>query len=294
LTQRALEANVVMTKSAAATIHHNPDKVRSSGITIVADEEAERYFHHNDYTTITSGDLDIIRLEKIIKGLGIPFEFDIVGICAQDHGTPPKGVSHLDYRHNIFKAVLDTHPLPEALLYCWDTVPPTFNRLASIARSARGLPATEIYLMDSGMAAVLGAAMDPRVRDKKYKVVVDVATSHTVCAALHDNRLSGFVEYHTRDITLDRLEKLIPKLTDGKIDHAEILKQGGHGAYLRDAFGFKNIEIIVVTGPKRKLVQDSKLPIFFGAPLGDNMMTGTVGVLEAICRHNGLKSDVNF
>jgi hypothetical protein len=31
------------------------------------------------------------------------------------------------------------------------------------------------------------------------------------------------------------------------------------------------------------------LPIHFGAPLGDNMMTGTVGVLEAIRRHKGLE-----
>jgi hypothetical protein len=32
------------------------------------------------------------------------------------------------------------------------------------------------------------------------------------------------------------------------------------------------------------------LPILFGAPLGDTMMTGTAGVLEAILRRKGLAS----
>lgn len=39
-----------------------------------------------------------------------------------------------------------------------------------------------------------------------------------------------------------------------------------------------------VCSPKRKLVQNSRLPIIFGAPYGDNMMTGTTGMLEAIRR----------
>ncbi|MBW2312327.1 MAG: hypothetical protein JRF35_14885 [Deltaproteobacteria bacterium] len=34
------------------------------------------------------------------------------GICAQDHGRPPEGVSHLDYRHTVFKERLDEDPYP--------------------------------------------------------------------------------------------------------------------------------------------------------------------------------------
>ena len=34
--------------------------------------------------------------------------------------------------------------------------------------------------------------------------------------------------------------------------------------------------------PKRKLVAGSRLPMVWGAPLGDNRMTGTVGLLEAV------------
>ena len=77
-------------------------------------------------------------------------------------------------------------------------------------------------------------------------------------------------------------------LAEGRLVHRQVLADGGHGAYIRKACGFDAVELIVATGPKRRLVVNSKLPITFGAPLGDNMMTGTAGLLEAIRRHKGL------
>jgi len=38
--------------------------------------------------------------------------------------------------------------------------------------------------MDSGMAAIVGAALDANVPKDRPFVVLDVATSHTVCAAV--------------------------------------------------------------------------------------------------------------
>jgi len=77
-------------------------------------------------------------------------------------------------------------------------------------------------------------------------------------------------------------------LADGRLLHSQVIAEGGHGAYIRKALGLEAIELIVATGPKRRLVANSKLPITFGAPLGDNMMTGTAGLLEAIKRRKGL------
>ena len=102
-------------------------------------------------------------------------------------------------------------------------------------------------------------------------------------------RWRDFFEYHTNDINCERLEILLKGLADGELEHELILKEGGHGAYIRRSFGFEAADLILATGPKRKLVENSRLPIMFGAPLGDNMMTGTVGVLEAIRRRKGLK-----
>lgn len=289
LRQRAQEVEVMMTVSAAATVHHNLEKVRSWGIKIISDTEAEDLRHNKKHSTLTIGDIDVERLKHILKGLGVSFSFDVVGICAQDHGTPPEGISHLDYRHNIFKASLDENPFPHALLYKNTEIPGTLNRLISIADSAKMFPADEIFVMDSGMAAILGATMDPRVKPKEKVLVLDIATSHTVGAAIEGGEIAGFFEYHTHDITLKRLESLLGDLADGKLEHKKVVEEGGHGAYIRKAFGFQAAEIIVATGPKRRLVDNSGLPIVFGAPLGDNMMTGAVGVLEAIRRRKGLK-----
>jgi uncharacterized protein (DUF1786 family) len=109
-----------------------------------------------------------------------------------------------------------------------------------------------------------------------------------VGAAIQEEERTGFFEYHTKDITLERLETLLVDLANGDLSHERILSEGGHGAYTRGSFGFENTEIILATGPKRGLVGPSRLSIELGAPLGDNMMTGTMGVFEAIRRKKGL------
>ncbi len=200
----------------------------------------------------------------------------------------PKGVSHLDFRHNLFQQMLDDNPVPASLVFAADAVPASFNRLATMARDARQLNAREVYVMDSGMAAMTGAARDVQARGRKTVAILDVATSHTVVAVLQGEEVAGMVEYHTRDITVDRIESLIRDLADGRISHGQILAEGGHGAYLRKTVGFDSIEAIIVTGPRRSLMAETRLPIQWGAPWGDNMMTGTVGLLEAVRRKKGL------
>ena len=277
-----------MSASAAATIHHSLDRVRALGIRILQENEAEELAHTRNYTEVKLGDLELERLEEIVEGFGVFFRFDAVGICAQDHGTPPDGRSHLDYRHQIFQAALDENPFSHALIYEGHKVPATLNRLTSIAESARMLPTEEVYVMDSGMAAMTGALLDFHAKGKKNRLILDIATSHTLGAALIGEEIAGFFEYHTRDITLPRLEALLKKLADGELEHRRILEEGGHGAYIRKAFGFESTEIIVATGPLRRLLEKTTLPIEYGAPLGDNMMTGTAGLLEAIRKRKGL------
>jgi uncharacterized protein (DUF1786 family) len=287
LKKRAEEAQVVMSVSAAATLHHSLENVRNWGITVVEDAEIDVYRAENHFNTLKLADMDIERIKQLVEGFGVSFSFDFVGICAQDHGIPPEGRSHLDYRHTLFKKRLDINPFPHALLYKKEEVPSTLNRLNSIAETASVLPVDEVYVMDSGMAAILGATRDREAQQKDNILVLDVATSHTVGATLTGGEITGSFEYHTHDITLERLDSLIVDLADGKLTHKKILLEGGHGAYCRKASGFQSVDAIVATGPKRRLLQYSTLPIRFGAPWGDNMMTGTVGLLEAIRRRKG-------
>jgi uncharacterized protein (DUF1786 family) len=289
LKRRAREADVAMTAQAAATLHHDQDRVREWGVRIVDDHAADRLGRDDRYHCLNLMDLEVGRLCRIVEGFGVPFSFDVVAVCAQDHGVPPAGVSHLDYRHNLFKEKLDERPFPEALLFRSDALPETFSRLSAIAKTAAGMPAGEIYVMDSGMAAILGASTDIRAQSAGSIMILDIATSHTVGAALTEGCIDGFFEYHTHDITRPRLESLLKELGDGKLNHETILEEGGHGAYVRESVGMDNIGSIISTGPRRRLMQGSRLPIVPGAPLGDNMMTGTVGLLEAVRRRKGLK-----
>jgi len=288
LIDRAKTAEVVMSAPSAATIHHNVQRVTAHGIRVVDAAEAEDLKRDSRFHHIRTGDLQLDRLQCLVQGFGVPFEFDAVGICAQDHGAAPPGVSHLDFRHRMFTAALARQPVPETLLYRSDQVPEEMNRLSAIANDAKALTTDRVYVMDSGMAAILGASMDVLAAKKKRILVLDIATSHTVGAALEAGRLCGFFEYHTADITAARLDRLLMDLADGKLSHRQILNQGGHGAYHRKAFGFDRVELILATGPQRRLALESKLPIAFGAPWGDNMMTGTVGLMEAVRVCEGL------
>jgi uncharacterized protein (DUF1786 family) len=272
------------------TLHHDLGKVKALGIQLIDEAEAAALWVTGRYGNLTLGDLEIPRLQGVVESFGVPFSFDVVGVCAQDHGMPPPGVSHLDFRHSLFKLSLDRNPFPHALLYSREEIPPSLNRLKVIAESASALPAHEIYVMDSGMAAILGGSLDPRAISKDRIIVLDLATSHTLGAALENGEIAGFFEYHTRDITLHGLESLIIELADGTLVHQKVLQQGGHGAYLRRAFGFDRNDIILTTGPKRRLIEKSRLPVQLGAPLGDHMMTGTAGLLEAIRRRKGFGS----
>ncbi len=290
LVARAKEFQVLMTPSAALTLHHDPERVKALGIRIVDETEAAALRTTGRYGNLVTGDLEIPRLQALVEGFGVPYSFDVVGICAQDHGMPPHGVSHLDFRHNLFTSSLNWNPFPHALLYSREEIPKSLNRLKSIAQSATALPAREIYVMDSGMAAILGGTLDPQTISKERIIVLDLATSHTLGAALENGEIAGFFEYHTRDITLHGLESLIIELAEGTLVHQKVLQQGGHGAYLRRAFGFDRNDIILATGPKRRLIERSRLPVQLGAPLGDHMMTGTAGLLEAIRRRKGFGS----
>ncbi len=288
LRDRAAVHDVAMSADAAQTIHHDARRVQAMGIKILKASQLDELKNRSDCTHLVLGDICQKRLERIVRGFGVPFEFEVIAVCAQDHGRAPRGVSHLDYRHNLFTTYLEKDPHPQALLYSRDELPQTFSRLTAIADTATALSSGEVYLMDSGMAAILGASLDNDAEFKEKILLLDIATSHTVVAAMTAGEIAGFVEYHTHDITLEKLDGLMRALPDGALSHSRILSEGGHGAYTRSAFGFEAVEAIIATGPKRRLIRPSKLPIRMGAPLGDNMMTGTAGLLEAVCIRKGI------
>jgi uncharacterized protein (DUF1786 family) len=287
ISEKAATTGVRMTRRAADTVHHDPQRIARLGIDILSEEAVTALAADGSADHFRLADIQPDRLRQVIEGLGEPFAFDAIAVCAQDHGRPPRGVSHLDFRHRIHRRRLDAWPQPEACLFHSTDIPSELNRLRTIAADAQKLPAGEIYVMDSGMAAILGASLDPSVSRDAVRMVLDVATSHTVAAIVENNDIAAFFEYHTHDISREALEGLLPDLAEGRLTHEQVLSQGGHGAYLRRKIGFDRVASVVATGPKRQLLVGSRLPVVWGAPLGDNMMTGTVGLLAAVCRRLG-------
>lgn len=288
LRERAKTADVAITPAAAATVHHDPERVGAAGLRILPEAEVRALASQSDYQAVALADIDLARIRGIVDGFDVPFEFDAVGVCAQDHGVAPPGTSHLDYRHHLFRKALAANPRPHACLYPADAIPETFNRLRAIAATAAMLPTREVFVMDSGMAAILGASLDPLRGDRERVLVLDVATSHTVGGALIGDALAGFFEYHTSDMTRERLESLLVGLAEGTLSHDQVLAEGGHGAWIREAAGRAAAEPVIATGPLRRRIAGARLGVAWGAPLGDNMMTGTLGLLEAIRRRKGL------
>ena len=283
-------ARVVMTASAAATVHHDRERVCKSGIEVVSDGQGEQIRCRRNFRQVTLSDIDPNRLAAIVGAMGVDFEFDVVAACAQDHGVAPAGTSHIDFRHRLFVERLSRSTRLDSLLFEAREVPAAFNRLRVMAQSALELPTFEAYVMDSGMAAILGASLDCARRSEGRVAVLDVATSHTVGATLKGSMLAGFFEYHTVDVTAQKIDQLMRELAEGRLEHTSVLAQGGHGAHVLEAVGFDRIQHVVATGPRRAIVQASRLAIHWGAPMGDNMMTGTAGLLEAVRRRQGKPS----
>jgi uncharacterized protein (DUF1786 family) len=286
---KARQCRVMMTRSAAETIHNRQEKVRSLGVIVVSQKEAEQEATKWNTSRFRAGDIVVEDIMTMLKSMGVEPGFDFFGICVQDHGTPKGKVSSLDFRQRIFKGIIDKDPRPSAFLFEADQIPSYLRRMRAAAMDAKGIPSGKIYLMDTGVAAILGASSDPSARGKKSVIVLDIASSHTLGALLLDGEIGGFFEYHTRAITPEVLKALIADLAEGRLSHERIISEGGHGAYTRKAPGFDAVERILATGPKRRILRETGIKgIVPGAPFGDNMMTGTAGLILAIAGREGI------
>lgn len=280
--------NVFMTPTAAKTIYDDLEKVREKGITIISEEEKEK-LPGNNTTHLILKDISISGIRVLLNELGVAWEFSYIAAAVQDHGVAPSGVSSIDFRHQIMKAIIEKKPLPEAFLFGVEEIPPYLTRMKATGVLLSEIPHQKAFMMDTGMAAVLGASLDQSLQGCSHLIVVDVGNSHTLGACLSNGLIGGFFEYHTNHLTSQRIEELLVNLGNGTLEHHQVVSEGGHGAYVRSCPGFNQIEKIVVTGPRRReIMHGVKLEYREGGPLGDTMMAGTAGIIEAIKRNENL------
>jgi uncharacterized protein (DUF1786 family) len=274
---------VFMTENAAYTVRNNLDQVRELGIEIVQDSGPENFVGE----TIVLEEVNINKLRGFLRFFGEPFsDIDFVAVAVQDHGVFPEKMSNRRFRINKIRELLKENPKPEAFAFWENEAPSYYPRMKSAVRtSKRQLPNAQVLVMDTSPDAILGCLMDPVGENADPILAVNVGNGHTMAAIISGGEVDAVLEHHTRLLGPQKMERILRDFADGKLCDEEVFEDNGHGMfYLKKPPGFSEIEKVVVTGPNRKILAKTNLKIHFATPAGDVMMSGPIGLVEAIKR----------
>lgn len=278
---------VYATEQAALTIHDSIEKVKAFGIRIVSEEEAKRLANEENALNIVMQDFDPEAISSVFSNFEVRMP-ENYAVAVQDHGNAP-GKSNRVYRFELFKELIDRGGKLENFVYRHEEIPEAFTRMKAQANSllkAVGSRKTRSVFMDTGPAAVFGALAEPAAIQPS--IVVNIGNGHTLGALVLENRITALFEHHSSLMNPEKLQDYIIRLADGKLGFDEVFTDGGHGAYTKEARGFEQVLSIIVTGPKREMLE--KLPdseilpeilkkLHFAAPFGSMMLTGCFGLL---------------
>jgi uncharacterized protein (DUF1786 family) len=253
---------VFATTAAALTIHDNLEKVSSLGIQLVDRQPPGT-------TLVRTTDYMEAELRQALGAFGVEYPAD-QAFAVQDHGFSP-GESNRIHRFRVLGEVLD-----EGSWQVWalarDPPLPTMTRMGALQEQAPGA-----LVIDTGVAALLGALCDPWIRERAGEgiTLVNAGNAHTFCANLKGEEVCGILEHHTHALDREHLISLIGRLREGTLTNEEVFGEGGHGARVHRRHPSK---YLAVTGPNRKrLLPDA----YQAAPFGDMMLTGCFGLVRA-------------
>ena len=240
---------VVMNTTCAKTIRDNLEQVRSFGIKV--DDDIEKY---KDYSKIEMGDINITKLSEFL--LDRDFRFEKI----REKISEP--ISPLDFG---FK----------------DDLPEYYTRMQAVRRLLKkeGIEKTPL-LMDTKFASIAGMCFDEIAKELNSYIVIDIGNGHTTAASIENGKIQGVFEHHTSSLTGESLERYLKRLASGEITNEEVYNDHGHGAHVLNPIS--KIEKVIVSGPKRELIEKTNLDWHHAAPGGDVMMTGTVGLIKTI------------
>lgn len=267
--RRHIEANlnVFSTERAAFTLNDDINKIKEMGVVIVSEDEANEL----KASRIEMRDVDKPALGKALELFGISLP-DNFAVAVQDHGYSPLASNRI-FRFEYFREIIINGGALNSFVYK-NNIPGRFSRMKAVERM---LP--DALLMDTGIAAIRGALLDEDA--KPPCLVVNIGNGHTLAGVVDDGRLLSLFEHHTHQMTATKLDDYLKRLCSGALDSLEVLDDGGHGCYFREAVDFDKLGSVLVTGPGRGIMRRSKLDIIFAAPFGDMMLTGCFGLMDA-------------
>jgi uncharacterized protein (DUF1786 family) len=223
--------------------------------------------------SLTLGDVDLEGLGRVLA------EFEVLrprhfAVAVQDHGFAPRE-SNRRFRFQYWEDFLTRGGQLRDLAF--RQPPARFTRMLAVSESLPGA-----VLMDTCAAGVRGALLDPQAREHLDAglTVVNLGNAHTFAALVRGDRLWGIYEHHTGLLDQAKLFDHLGRFQAGELSNDEVFADQGHGcAYAPDFPGKGPFAFTVITGPQRRRARG--WPGVFAAPLGDMMLTGCFGLLEA-------------
>lgn len=266
--------NVVMEPTCAKTIRDDIKQVESFGIKIADDDE-----DYDSYTKIALGDIDITKLSEFLLRYDLEFDFDKIAIAVQDHGYN-ENMGDRDFRFEKIREKV-SEPITPLEFGFIDEIPEYFTRMNAVRRQVEGEGIEVVPLvMDTKFASIAGMCYDEVASKLNSFIVIDIGNGHTTAASIENGKIQGVFEHHTSSLTGESLERYIKRLASGEITHEEVYNDHGHGAHVLNPIS--ELEKVIVSGPKRELIEKTNLDWHHAAPGGDVMMTGTVGLIKTI------------
>jgi uncharacterized protein (DUF1786 family) len=273
------------TPDAARSFDDDLDKVAADGIQVIGEDELGSLA--GDTLRLELKDFDFQAISRAMGEFGVSLEdLDAVALAVFDHGAAPPGYSDRQFRFDYLAERLQADlpgPALSRLAFKRGEIPEKMTRLKAVEKSASEIDAP-LLVMDTAPAAVLGATLDAKVRQRPHILAANIGNFHTLAFRLQGENVAGVFEHHTGLIDLDKMDQMLIKFAAGKLTHKEIFADHGHGALVQveESYNLDEGEFnIVVTGPRRSLMKGSKLRPYYPAPFGDMMLTGCFGLLAA-------------
>lgn len=271
------ECILFATVEAARTFNDDLDYVRREmGVTIVSEDEADVL---RGVTRIELKDFDMVVLAAAFASFDVQLNPDAIGVAVFDHGDSPPHYSDRQFRFDYLDQRIREHNNLAAFAYLSTNIPKIMTRLQAVANSYQG--EAPLVVMDTAPAAVLGSMLDPAATRNDRVIFCNVGNFHTLAFRMESDRINGVFEHHTGEIDLPKLDSLIERLAAGTLKHADVFDDMGHGALLYSETPLLN-PAVVVTGPRRAMMRESKHQPYFAVPFGDMMIAGCFGLLAAM------------
>jgi uncharacterized protein (DUF1786 family) len=262
------------TLEAALTFNDDIEAVKRMGVNIIAPDETP---HSPNLETIELKDLDLAAIGCALDSFDIDHSFDAIAVAVLDHGFAPPGVSNRVFRFDYLRRMTSQSNELVSFAHFASELPDHLTRMKAVAQSADA--DVPLLLLDTGVAAAMGATQDNEVPQRDDLVTVNLGNSHTIAFHLHGNSIQGFFEHHTQLLDAASLDSIITRLTRGTLTNDEVYNAGGHGAVAMESDRRK--PFVATTGPRQEMMVASSLKPHRATPHGDTMLAGCYGLVGA-------------